>query len=147
VRSFAKYEKKDYDGALADFNEGLKLDPNNLMFLSGTADISYSKQKYPEALASYQKALAQDPRNGDLYLSVARTQAQLNNPTGQAAAAEEAIKRNVHALGDAYYLAGDGYLTLHRYPEAEQAFVNAISRWKAVNEKPADMYKAYRSLG
>jgi tetratricopeptide (TPR) repeat protein len=150
VRSFAKYEKKDFDGALADFNEGLKLDPNNLMFLSGVADINYNKQKYPEALASYQKAVAQDPKNpqnGELYLGIARTQAQLNNPAGQSAAAEEAIKRNVHALGDAYYLAGDGYLTQHRYPEAEQAFVNAISRWKAVNQKPPEMYRSYRNLG
>src|SRR5690349_1234394 len=35
VRSIAKFEKKDYDGALSDFNDGLKLDPNNLMFLAG----------------------------------------------------------------------------------------------------------------
>src|SRR5689334_21355922 len=33
IRSLAKFEKKDYDGALADFEAGLKLDPNNLLFL------------------------------------------------------------------------------------------------------------------
>jgi tetratricopeptide (TPR) repeat protein len=147
IRSLAKFEKKDYDGALADFNEGLKLDPNNLTLLVGKAEISFNKEKYPDALATYQLALAQAPNNAEIYYEIARTQAKLGNVNAQVSMAEEAIKRNTRLLGDAYYLAGDGYYKQRRYPEAEQAYINAISRWKAINQKPTDMYTAYRLLG
>jgi len=147
VRSIAKFEKKDYDGALADFNEGLKLDPNNLMFLAGKAEISFNQKNYPDALASYQLALAQDPNNAEIYFDIAKTQAMLGNATAESEMAQEAIKRNYRFLGDAYYLAADGYIRQKRYEDAEQALINAISRWKAINQKPQDMYVAYRLLG
>jgi tetratricopeptide (TPR) repeat protein len=147
IRSLAKFEKKDYDGALADFNDGLKLEPNNLMFLVGKAEINFNKEKYPDALATYQLALAQAPNNAELYYDVARTQQKLGNLNAQVSMAEEAIKRNTHLLGDAYNIAAEGYYRLRRYNEAEQAYVNAISRWKANNQKPPDMYIAYRTVG
>src|ERR1051325_8492744 len=128
VRGMSKYEKHDYDGALADFSDGLKLDPNNLTFLVLKAEISFNKEKYPEALASYQMALAQAPNNADIYFDIARTQQKLGNVDAQIAMAEEAIKRNVHFLGDAYNIAADGYYKQRKYSEAEQAYINAISR-------------------
>ena len=147
VRSIAKFEKKDYDGALADFNQGLKLDPNNLMFLAGKAEINFNQQKYPEALATYQLALAQAPNNAEFYYDIARIQQKLGNVKAQISMAEEAIKRNVHFLGDAYNIAAEGYYQQGQITEAEQAYVNAISRWKANNVKPPEMYIAYRTLG
>jgi tetratricopeptide (TPR) repeat protein len=147
VRSLAKFEKKDYEGALADFNEGLKLDPNNLMFLAGKAEINFNQKKYPDALASYQLALAQDPSNAEIYFDIAKTQAMLGNAKSQSDMALEAIKRNYHYLGDAYYIAADGFIKQKRYEDAEQALINAVSRWKATNLKPQDMYTAYRLLG
>ena len=113
VRSIAKFEKKDYDGALADFNEGLKLDPNN----------------------------------AEIYFDIAKTQAMLGNAKAESDMALEAVKRNYHLLGDAYYIAADGFIRQKRYEDAEQALINAISRWKANNQKPQDMYTAYRLLG
>ena len=147
VRAMAKYDKRDYDGALADFNDGLKLDPNNLTFLVGKAEISFNKEKYPDALATYQLALAQAPNNAEIYYDIARTQQKLGNVNAQVSMAEEAIKRNVHLLGYAYSIAADGYYRQRKYPEAESAYINAVSRWKANNEKPQDMYIAYRLLG
>lgn len=147
VRSIAKFEKKDYDGALADFNEGLKLDPNNLLFLAGKAEISFNQKNYPDALASYQLALAQDPNNAEIYFDIAKTQAMLGNAKAESDMALEAVKRNYHLLGDAYYIAADGFIRQKRYEDAEQALINAISRWKANNQKPQDMYTAYRLLG
>jgi tetratricopeptide (TPR) repeat protein len=147
IRSLAKYQKKDYDGALADFREGLKLDPNNEMFLVGSGEILSARGNSQEALAMYQHALAQDPKNPDLYFSVANTQAKLGNVEAQTAAAEEAIKRNTRFLGDAYYLAADGYFRQRKFDQAEQAYSSAIDRWKAANEKKPEMRVAYRVLG
>jgi tetratricopeptide (TPR) repeat protein len=139
VRSMAKYDKNDLDGALADFHEGLKLDPNNLTFLVGVADINFRKGNFKESLAAFQLALAQAPQNADLYYSVARVQSSLGNVQGQASAAEEAVKRNTRFIGDAYFLLGDAYRQLRRHTDAADAFERSI------NVKP-DNLEAYRSL-
>lgn len=147
VRSIAKYEKKDFDGALADFREGLKFEPNNMMFLIGIGDVTLAQGKNAEALDAFQKALAQDPKNPELYYQIASVKAKTGDVAGQTAAAEEAIKRNTRFLGDAYYLVADGYYKQRRYPEAEQAYASAIDRWKKNNEKRPEMKAVYRTLG
>jgi tetratricopeptide (TPR) repeat protein len=146
IRSFARYEKGDYDGALSDIQEVLKAEPNNSMFLLKQADIASAKGNDREALVAYQKAVAQDPRSADLYFKIAQIQSKLGDTNGQVTAAEQAIKGNTQHIADAFYLAADGYLKQKRYPEAEQALSRAIDRWKASSEKPQDMYVAYRLL-
>ena len=147
VRLSALYDKGDYDGALADVREALKIQPNNTPLILKEADINAMKGNDQEALGAYQKAVAQDPRDPNLYYKIAAVQSKLGNTTGQVSAAEEAIKRNTQFLGDAYYIAADGYLKQRRYEEAEQAFSRAIDRWKAVGEKKQEMFDSYRSIG
>ena len=147
VRLNAKYDKGDYDGSLADVREALKIQPNNALLILKEADINDKKGNDQEALSAYQKAVAQDPRDPNLYYKIAAIQAKLGNTQGQISAAEEAIKRNTQYLGDAYYIAGDGYLKLRRYEEAEQAFSRAIDRWKAAGEKKQEMFDTYRNIG
>jgi len=147
IRAFARYEKGDYDGALADVQEVLKAEPNNSMFLLKQADIASAKGNDREALVAYQKAVAQDPRGADLYFKIAQIQSKLGDTNGQIAAAEAAIKGNTQHIAEAFYLAGDGYLKQKKYSEAEQAFTRAIDRWHTAGEKPQELYIAYRSLG
>jgi tetratricopeptide (TPR) repeat protein len=147
VRSIVRYEKKDYDGALSDFREGLKLEPKNQMFLVGIGAVYYEKGNYQEALGAYQLAVANDPQNPDLYFQIATIQSKLQNIAGQIGAAEEAIKRNTRFSGDAYYIAADGHYRQRRFDAAEQAYLKAIDRWKANNQKKPEMRTAYRTLG
>jgi tetratricopeptide (TPR) repeat protein len=146
VRLSARYDKGDYDGALADVREALKIQPNNAPLILKEADINAMKGNDQEALVAYQKAVAQDPRDPNLYYKIAALQAKLGNTNGQVSAAEEAIKRNTQYLGDAFYLAADGYVKQKRYEEAEQAYTRAIDRWKAAGEKKQEIFDAYRSI-
>jgi tetratricopeptide (TPR) repeat protein len=146
IRSFARFEKGDYDGALADAQEVLKVEPNNAMFLLKQADIASAKGNDREALVAYQKAVAQDPRGAELYFKIAQIQSKLGDTSGQIAAAEAAIKGNTQHIAEAFYLAADGYLKQKKYQEAEEAYTRAIDRWKTAGEKPQELYIAYRSL-
>jgi tetratricopeptide (TPR) repeat protein len=139
-------QKQDYNGALADIHELLKVEPNNAEFVLAEADINSALGDDKSALDAYQRAVTQNPTNGNLYYKIATLQAKVGNTTGQVSAAEEAIKRNTQSLGDAYYLAADGYFKLKRYDEAEQAYTRAIDRWKAAGEKSQKVYDAYRQL-
>jgi tetratricopeptide (TPR) repeat protein len=146
LRYYLRMQKQDYNGALADIHELLKVEPNNAEFVLAEADINSALGDDKSALDAYQRAVTQNPTNGNLYYKIATLQAKVGNTTGQVSAAEEAIKRNTQSLGDAYYLAADGYFKLKRYDEAEQAYTRAIDRWKAAGEKSQKVYDAYRQL-
>jgi len=147
IRLNAKSDKGDYDGSLADTQEALKLQPNSMPLILKEADINAMKGNDQQALTAYQKAVAQDPRDPNLYFKIAALQAKLGNTTGQVSAAEEAIKRNTQFLGDAFYLAADGYFKLKRYEEAEQAYSRAIDRWRTAGDKKQQMFDSYRFVG
>jgi tetratricopeptide (TPR) repeat protein len=146
LRYYLRMQKQDYNGALADVRELLKVEPNNQQYILAAADINSALGDDKSALDAYQKVVAQDPTNGNLYYKIATLQAKAGNTNGQVSAAEEAIKRNTQFLGDAYYIAADGYVKLRRYDEAEQALTRSIDRWKAAGEKSQKVYDAYRQL-
>ena len=146
LRYYLRMQKQDYNGALADVRELLKVQPNNPEYVLAEADINSALGDDKSALDAYQRAVAQNPGNANLYYKIALIQAKLGNTTGQITAAEEAIKRNTQYLGDAYDIAADGYFKLKRYDEAEQAYSRAIDRWKAAGEKSQKVYDGYRQL-
>jgi len=147
LRYYLRMQKQDYAGALVDVKELLNADPNNAEYSLAEADINSALGDDKSALDAYQRAVAKNPTNANLYYKIATIQAKAGNVGGQISAAEEAIKRNTQFLGDAYYLAGDGYFKQKRYDEAEQAYSHAIDRWKAAGEKKQEMYAVYRTLG
>src|SRR5829696_1226784 len=86
IRWRVRYANKDLDGALADLQQGLALDPNNVEFLQGLGDISYARNNYREAIDAYQKVVAKNPNNAaELYMNIARAQAALGDTAGQIA--------------------------------------------------------------
>jgi superkiller protein 3 len=147
LRAFVLYEKGDFDAALTDVHEVLKAEPNNSLFILKEADINSAKGNDREALGAYQKAVAQSPKNADLYYKIASIQHKMGETDAQIASAEEAIKRNTQFLGDAFYIAADGYFKKKQYEQAEQAYSRAIDRWKAANTIKPELYESYRNLG
>jgi tetratricopeptide (TPR) repeat protein len=67
TRGFARQEKGDLDGALADYNEAISLDPHNIEALSRRALAERDKGKWDAALADYNSVLAYAPDNADAY--------------------------------------------------------------------------------
>jgi tetratricopeptide (TPR) repeat protein len=67
ARGFARQQKGDLDGALADYNQAIKLDPHNVEALSRRALAERDKGNWDGALADFNSVLAFAPDNADAY--------------------------------------------------------------------------------
>ncbi len=139
VRWYLFYEQKRYDDAISDLKRGIEIEPKNVTMVKALGDMHYERGAFAESLEAYQKALLITPRDADLYYAIARVQSQTGNIDGQAASAEEAIKRGTQFVGDAYYLLGNAYARQKNVDKAIDAYQRAISA------KP-DLYQTYLDL-
>src|SRR5437764_145394 len=53
----------DYDKAIANYNEAIKLDPKNIVAFIGRGDAYTNKSDYDRALANYSEAIRLDPKS------------------------------------------------------------------------------------
>lgn len=127
VRWYLYYLRKDYDNALKDAVEVLKVQPNDSTLLIALGDIYREKNMDKEAVVSYEKAAVQVPDNGDLHYYIAFTYAKLGDFVQQGVAALKAIQKNTRYLGDSWYLVGNSFQLGKKQTEAAEAYEKAIS--------------------
>ena len=53
----------DYDKAIANYNDAIKLDPKNIVAFIGRGDAYTNKSDYDRALANYSEAIRLDPKS------------------------------------------------------------------------------------
>ena len=128
-----------YADALADVNRILADDPDNYRFQMAAADLLYRKGDFAKAAEAFAKAIPRSPNPADLYYKIAEAKSKMGDIEGQAAAAEEAIKRNTQFLADALLLLGKARYAQHRIPDAIDAFSRALK------SRP-DKLESYRQL-
>ena len=58
----AKYNSKDFSGAIADFNRAIEIDSNQSSYYVNRGQAKYELKDYMGALADYKKAIEIDPR-------------------------------------------------------------------------------------
>lgn len=65
---FSKYEKEDFDGAVIDFDKGIKLNPNvpNAYYLRALCKIKY--ESTAAVIPDFDKAIALNPKFTEAYL-------------------------------------------------------------------------------
>ena len=63
------YQNQDYDHAIADYNQALRLDPQNAVAYYDRGNAFCSKQDYDRAMADYNQALRLDPKYVDAYIN------------------------------------------------------------------------------
>lgn len=139
ARAEANSKQKKFDEALVDVNSILASDSGNYRYLILAAEIHSDKGAYKEAADALTKAIPKAPNSADLYYQLADAKSKLGDIEGQAAAAEEAIKRNTQFLADSLLLLGRARYAQKRIPEA----INAFSR--ALASRP-DKLESYRQL-
>jgi tetratricopeptide (TPR) repeat protein len=61
----ARYARKDFDGAIADYTQSIRLDPRNSHAYSNRGAAWYAKQEYDQSIADFTEAIQLDP--GCLY--------------------------------------------------------------------------------
>lgn len=74
----AHYQKQDYDQALLDFTEALKIDPKHTKAYLDRGHIYFIKGDYQHAIDDFSKAIEIAPLNAQLWLSRGSAYAALN---------------------------------------------------------------------
>ena len=129
----AKADKKDYKGAIANYNQALQINPNNpdAYFRRGAA---YNELKdYPTAFKDFEQVIRLTPKNAIAYAYRGYIRAQLKDYQGALADGEKAISLNddpksrTSALG--YAVLATAHLGLNDYQRAIADLDQVIQRF------------------
>lgn len=60
-RGDAKYNRQNYQAAIADYSEAIRLSPENAQAYLGRGNAKYAVEQYQEAIQDYEEALKHDP--------------------------------------------------------------------------------------
>jgi len=115
VRGDAYSKKNDYDKAIADYSQAIKLNPNNAVGYGIRGDAYYKKNDYDKAIADYSQAIKLDPNNAVGYGMRGRAYGKKGDYDRAIADISQAIR-----LGNsgAYCLRGLLYYNKHDYDQA-----------------------------
>jgi D-alanyl-D-alanine carboxypeptidase len=83
-RGFAYANKGNYDRALADFNEAIRLDPKSARAFGNRGVLYVHKRDYDKALADFNEAIRLDPNNALAFCNRGRAKRNINDANGNA---------------------------------------------------------------
>ncbi|WP_293347462.1 MULTISPECIES: serine protease [unclassified Microcoleus] len=127
--------KGDYDNALKDYNEAIKLDPKNAIAYSNRGDVYYNKGDYDNALKVYTEAIKLDPKYAIAYSNRGNLYREKGDYDNALKDFNEAIKLDPkYAI--AYSNRGNIYSDKGDYDNALKDFNEAIK----LDPKLADAY-------
>ena len=121
-RGIAYENKKDYDRAIADYSEAIKLEPTASRF-HYRANINYTTKNYDQAIADYNEAIRLEP-NALRYTDRADTYHIKKDYDHAIADYGEAIRREPTAAR--YTARGNSYVAKKDYPQAIADYSEAI---------------------
>ena len=69
LRGHSKYEREDYQGAIAEYNKAIEINPNHAdaYYFRGLAKRSRLVEDYRGAIADFNKSIEIDPNHADAY--------------------------------------------------------------------------------
>jgi tetratricopeptide (TPR) repeat protein len=123
-RALAYKLERDYEHAISDFNESLRLHPQSHVYYN-RATAFHEMDEEDKAIADYSKAIKLEPRNADFF--IARGHSYFNKENDGAALGDlnAAIKLGVKD-SDAYVLRGILYKVRHEYDRSLADYEKAI---------------------
>lgn len=139
IRANVQYERKDYEGAIADIRRVVEAEPSNVQYLKLAGDVSLLLKDYDGALAIYQKLSAASPNDGNILYAMAQLYASKGDLDNQIVFAERAVKVGTQNFAEAQLLLADAYTKQGKAPQAEVALL------KVIEVKP-DRRDIYRTL-
>jgi hypothetical protein len=74
-----KFHKGDYQGAIADLDQAIELNPENAFAYNNRGNTYYALQKYPQAIAEYDKAISLKPDYAEAYFNRGLTHTLMGN--------------------------------------------------------------------
>jgi tetratricopeptide (TPR) repeat protein len=126
ARGASRYESGDLAGALADFDEALRLQPALAAAYNNRGATRYEFGDLAGALADFEEALRLRPNNADLLSSRGAIRAELGDLAG---AADDCRRAEALAPGNAHVHARRGVLLSEQkdFPAAVAAFDRALA--------------------
>src|SRR5260370_705919 len=121
----ALYNLKQYEEALAAYEQAIRLDFRYAIAYSNKGNALYNLKRYEEALAVYEQAIRLDPNNAISYNKRGNALNNLKWYEEALAALEQAIRLDPNNAM-VYYNKGDALMDLMRYAEALAAYEQAI---------------------
>lgn len=92
-RAIAKAKNQDLEGAMVDYNQAIKLNPNDFMSYINRADLKKFFEEYDSAIADLDKAIELEPNNPDLYKKRSEIKKLAGDTSG---AREDSNKAQIH---------------------------------------------------
>jgi len=141
-RGEAYNAKDDYDHAIADFGEAIRLDPKYGAAYGGRGNAYYGKNEYDHAIVDYDAAIRLDPKDVGAFTNRGQTYYAKGDFTRAIASVSAALALDPKAAG-AYSLRGCGHVKTGLLAKAEADFKQAadLSRDTA-DFKPAAFCQA-----
>lgn len=139
VRWQAYYWQQNYDAALQDVQQALRIEPSNVHFNLALGDCYRMKSDLRNAVAAYQRGAQLEPSNADVHYFIALCYKQLGESLKQGLSAAEAIKKGTAYKGESWEMFGEALVANRKYDEAAQSFERAL-------QAKADLKTAYTSL-
>ena len=141
-----KLKQQDYQGAIAEFDQALASNPNDLNSLSGRAEAYYLQDNYEAAIQDFNKVLQLNPDNATFQFYRGYAHGQLGENEKEIADYNEALRLNPDYV-DAYNNRGNSYNNLGENEKAIADYNEAIR----LNPDNADAYSnrgvSYKNLG
>jgi tetratricopeptide (TPR) repeat protein len=134
-RGCPKIRQKDYQGAIADFNKAIELDPMHKLAYSNRAASKYCLQDYRGAIVVYTKTIELDPEDFSVYGERGNAKCQIQDYRGAIADYNKAIELKTPGLGkksspgsagEYYVRRGEAKYNLQDYQGAIADFTRAI---------------------
>lgn len=131
----AKFERGDLDGALADLNRALSLDPNFAPAYSHRGMVRHERREFDDAIADYSRAIAIEAREATYYNNRGNSLIAKGDIAGAFADFDRSIALAPAHYIDAYLSRGNARKDLGNVAGAVEDFTVANLR-KAKGDRP-----------
>ncbi len=146
IRWEAFYQKKNYDAALVDLQQILKINPSDPAFNFNVGKVYFAQGAHQNALDAYQKMSNLDQKNADVHYFMALSYSALNKYTQQKAECTKAIDKGTKYKIECLVFIGQALQTDKKYDEAAQVFEKIIIAKPNNREVFVNLAHIYRLL-
>ncbi|HEX8734090.1 MAG TPA: tetratricopeptide repeat protein [Pyrinomonadaceae bacterium] len=147
MRWQAYYFQQNYDAALRDVQQALRLSPSSSYWNLALGDCYRGKKDLRNALAAYQKGAQLDATNADVHYFIALCHNQLGEYLQQGFAGLKAIEKGTTKYkGESWEFVGEALFRGKKYEDAAQSYEKALQAKSDLKNVYTNLSEVYRML-